>query len=152
DVGGLGDQHDVAEQREAAAEADGGPVDGGDDRHRAADHGGDDPPGLVDVLVAEGGLPLHPPHDAEVAAGAERAAGAGEHHGPRVVVGGDRVPDAGEGGVQLLAGGVELVGAVQLHQADRSAGGHHQVGGQVVHRGRLRSARTAIQLNAITKY
>jgi hypothetical protein len=146
DMGALGDQYEVAEQGEAAAEADSGPVHRRDDRERAAHHAEDDPPGLVDVLLPEGGVPLDAGHDLEVAARAERPAAPGEYDHPRVRIGRHVVPDRSERRMELLTRRVELIRPVQLDQPDRPVGRHHEIR----HRHRPALRKQSLELNAIT--
>ena len=56
----------------------------------------------------------------EVAAGRERPAVAGEHDGPGVEVGVDLREQLGQAVVQLVVGGVELLGPVEADDADRA--------------------------------
>jgi hypothetical protein len=123
----LGHQHHVAEQGQAAVQPDGGPVDRGDHRHRAAHHAGDDAACFHDVLLPERLVLLDPGHDVKVSARAERPSPAGQHHRPHPVIRGDAIPDVGQRGVQRLAGGVALFRPVQFDQPDRPLGGHDEV-------------------------
>jgi hypothetical protein len=52
----------------------------------------------------------------QIAAGAERASGAGDHRHARVRIAVDVAPDAGQLGMQALVGGVHLLGPVDRYQ------------------------------------
>ena len=69
----------------------------------------------------------------EVAAGRERPAVAGEHHGPGLAVEADLREQVGEPLVQVVVDGVEVVRAVQADDADRAVGLDHDLVGHVVH-------------------
>lgn len=113
EAGGGGGVDEVAGERDLAAAAIGGAVDGGDDRDRAGDQGGGH--ALEDVVL---GLPLGVGHSAallEVAAGAEGAvAGAGEDDGAAGVgVGGEGAEDVEQVEAHLGVEGVHGGGAVE---------------------------------------
>ena len=133
EVRALGHEHDVGQRDEAAAEPDGGAVHRGDDRHAGtrpcrSRSGGRATSvsrrsvGVLGELVEVG----------EVAAGRERAAVAGEDDGARVGVGVELREQLGEAVVQLVVGGVELLGPVEADDADGAVGLDLDLGGQVV--------------------
>jgi hypothetical protein len=119
---GRGEAH-VAGEGEGEAPTRGRAVHGGDDRLAQA-------PQLRherrDVLLGRhaglhGAEALCPGGGAgalQVEAGAEAAAGAGEDHDPARPVGGDRVECGVQVGDQLVAHGVEPLGAVERQEGD----------------------------------
>ena len=118
EVGALGHVDDVGQSHQAAAQADGGAVDRGHDRHPAGDHAADD---LAAVGQAEGPqrrVPDELVDVLEVAAGRERPAVAGEHRHPGLGVGVELGEELGQALVQLVVGGVQVVGPVQADDAD----------------------------------
>ena len=109
-----------------------GPVHGGHDRHPAGHHPGDDAPTVDERLLAEGIVRRDLVDVVEVAPGREGPAVAGEHRRPGLEVGVDLGPQLGQALVEHVVGGVELIGAVQADDADRSVDLDLDLGGQVV--------------------
>jgi hypothetical protein len=79
-VRGLGDQHDVTQHRQAAAETHRRAVDGGDHRQREAEHLLDDLCALAEALVPGDRIVEEGRDPVQVAARAERPSGAGQDH------------------------------------------------------------------------
>ena len=67
----------------------------------------------------------------EVPAGREGPPVAGEHHGPGLGVGVDLREELGQPAVQLVVGGVQVLGPVQADDAHRPVGLDLQLGGHV---------------------
>ena len=112
-VRALGHEHDVGEGDETAAQADGGAVHRGHDGHATAHHAGDDPTAVGQRLLAgDPGVPGQLVEIGEVAAGRERLPVPGQDDRPGLVVGIDLREEAGQALVQLVVGGVELLGPV----------------------------------------
>ena len=123
EVGALGHEHDVGQGHEAAAEPDGRAVHGGDDRHPAGDHARSRSAGrATSVSLAQVGVLGELVDVVEVAAGGEGPAVAGEHGDPGVGVGVELREELGQALVQLVVGGVELVGPVEADDPDRAVG------------------------------
>ncbi len=118
ELGRLVDHADVGHQCDGQAGTDGHAVDRRDDRRVAVDHRADDVAGF-----------LHHPHrlrvvadlfgdPVEVAAGGERAPGAGDDHGPHLVVVADVAEHAGQLQMHRRIGRVHLVGVVERDPQD----------------------------------
>ncbi len=93
--------HHVGQRHEAAAEPDRRTVDRGDDRHAALDHVHHDALARLDRDATQRAVVGEFADVVEVAAGRERPAVAGEHHGARVAVDVDLRPQVGETLVQV---------------------------------------------------
>ncbi len=117
EMGALGHVDDVRQRHQTAAEPDGGPVHGGDHGHSAGDHPGHDLPTVGQGLAPQHRITGQFIQIGEVPAGRERPAVAREHHGAHLVVGIDLREQTRQPGVQLVIGGVQLLGAVQPHDA-----------------------------------
>ena len=135
EMGLVAHVHDVGQRHEAAPETDGRAVHRGDDRHPALHHVHHDALAGVDRDTAERRVVGELADVVEVAAGGERPAVAGEHHGAGVTVDVDLRPQVGETLVQVVVDGVEVVGPVQADDADRAVGLDHDLVGHVVHGG-----------------
>src|SRR5579883_2010689 len=116
ELGGFGGDEDIAGKGELEAAGDGKPVDGGDDRdgHRLDD--GDEGVAALLVDAALAGAEL-----AQVEAGAEGAAGAGDNHNVDVGRGAQLAHRGAEGGAQLVIEGVQLVGPIEGYGGDTIA-------------------------------
>ena len=77
---------------------------------------------VEEALLAEGVVADELVDVVEVAAGREGPAVAGEHRDPGVEVGVELREQASQRAVQLVVGGVELVGTVQADDAHRAVG------------------------------
>ena len=119
-VGALGHEHDVGQGDQAAAQPHCRSVHGGHDGHPACDHAGDDLPAVGQRLLAQPRVAGQLVQVGEVAAGRERLAVPGQHDGPGLVVGIDLREQSGQTLVQLVVGGVELIGPVQPDDPDRT--------------------------------
>ena len=86
DVGALGDEHDVAAHRDAGAEPDRGAVHGRDDGEVEPQHLVDQSLRVAQRLAPVLGIVVVADEPGDVAAGAERRAGAGEDDGPGLAV------------------------------------------------------------------
>ena len=109
----FGHDADVGQQRHRQPGADRHAVDRRDDRLVEVDHVVDDVGGLAQVRAIASALPAVGLHHAEVAAGRERLAGAGDHGDARAVVGVDGAPDLGQLPVQAGVGRVHHLGPVE---------------------------------------
>jgi hypothetical protein len=112
-------QADVAGQGQLQPAAEAPAVDGGDHRHAQGLDPVHQPVEVLDRLQGGGGgsaMSL-----AQVVAGAEHPAPAGQHHRPGLVVGGDLVEDLHQLGPHGQPQGVGRRG-VQLQQQDRAGG------------------------------
>jgi hypothetical protein len=96
----------VGQQGHHRARADGDAVDRRHDRLLAVDDVGDQVAHLGEHVRHAIVVPGHPPDHVQVAAGRERLPGPGDHGHPRLRIGGDLGPDAGEFAVHLLVGRV----------------------------------------------
>src|SRR4029453_11983314 len=141
------DQHDVARDREAAAEPHRGAVHRRDHGQREADHVEEDGARLLHRVFAELLVALELRHELEVATGAERLAGAGEDHDARVRVLEQLTPDEREPAMQGGVRGVQVLGPAQRHDAHGPVGMDPELVGQRAHRAtpavRTRNSTTA---------
>ena len=132
----LGHVDDVGERDHAAAEADRGTVDRGDDRDAAPDHVEHELAALGDHVVPQRAVLRHAVEQVEVAAGRERAALAGDDGDARVGVGAQLREQLREPEVQLVVDRVELLGTRRGARCGRAVGlDADDVGQVVVHRG-----------------
>ncbi len=111
-------ERDVREQADDESRADRGAGDRGDDRRRAGEHVVDEVARLVEDALPRLLVVGDAEHEVEVAARAERAVGAADEHGARLVVVADRVPHARELAVLHLAHGVEPTGRAEREPQD----------------------------------
>ena len=121
-VGILGDQHEIAQRRQAAAEPHRRTVHRRDDRDLDRQHRPHQGLGLVHDRGAHVDVVDHLLQQPEAAARAERRTGAGEHDGAGIPVGGELLPDGGDRVVELGVGGVEGVGPVEGDEPYRAVG------------------------------
>jgi hypothetical protein len=126
----LGRETHVHRQREGRPEPDAGAVDRGDHRLQAAKEPQRDQAAAVarDVAGAQllGAAHLRASHHIEpgarirqIGAGAERAAAAGDHHGPHRVVGVDEIPHPQQLAFHRRIERVELLGTIERDRRDR---------------------------------
>jgi enoyl-CoA hydratase len=108
----------VREQRHRQACADCRAVDRRDNRLAAVDDVVDEVARLVEHAEPRVPVARDVLDEREVAAGAERAAGAADEDDARLLVPVDLLPDLGEVPVRLVADGVELAGRVQREPED----------------------------------
>ena len=121
ELGGVGDDADIAAERQVHAGADRRSVDGGEGGQRAA---GDAQESLVDRAEA---LPRGFREIAEVRAGAERGRRPGDDHGADRLVGFERLHRGDDLGDQRSGHGVALVGVVERECGDAVGDvGEHQ--------------------------
>ncbi len=131
-VRGLRDEHDVAQQRHAAAEPDRRAVDRRDDRQREAQHLLDDLCAFANALVASDRIVEKRSDPVQVATGAERAPRAGQDDDLGLCVGRQLPPDIGQGPVQVLVDTVELGSPVDQDGSHRTVSVDGQLVRQVV--------------------
>ena len=158
EVGRLGGEHEVARERQRAADPDRRPVDGGEHRLGHPPHAGDDrvialAQRRADVRAAVG---RRVEARAQVGAGGERAPGAGDRHGAHAVVAGGQLDRGEQVDAQLPVPRVHALGPVeldpQLGPVGRAAaqGDRLELGQGGGHRGILRRGRTAVSPASVT--
>lgn len=135
ETGRLRNQHNVGEDREAAAQAHRRAVDRRDDRKREPEHLLDDLSALAQALVPGDRIIQERADPVQVAARGEGLSGAGQDHHPGGTVGGELLPDGGQGPVQRLVDGVQLGRPVHANRADRAVCLDGQLLWQVVDHG-----------------
>jgi hypothetical protein len=131
-VRALGHVDDVGQGHQAAPQPHRGPVDRGHDRHPARHHAGHDLAAVGEALAPQVGVARQLVDVVEVAARGEGPPVAGDDRHPSVAVGVELGEQGGKAGVQLVVGGVELVGPVEADDPDRPVLLDHQGVGDVV--------------------
>jgi hypothetical protein len=122
EVGALSHEDDVGQRHQAAPEPDRRSVHRGDHGDAAGHHARDDLPPVEEALLAQGVVADELVDVVEVAARREGAAVAGEDGDPCVEVGVQLREETGQRAVELMVGGVELVGSVQADDPHRAVG------------------------------